>query len=108
MEHYALHDLRSSFSSNQARLGTPNHVTEKLLIHVPGSICSVAAVYNRHANQEEMRDVLEVCRAPEDAAQVTNSTMTAAREDRVGFARSKLKAAGKLGLSASGKVAEKA
>lgn len=52
---YTLHDLRRTFSSNLAMLGTPIHVTEKLLNHVSGTISGVAAVYNRHSYMEEMK-----------------------------------------------------
>ena len=52
---YTLHDLRRTFSSNMAKLGTPIHVTEKILNHVSGTISGVAAVYNRHAYVEEMK-----------------------------------------------------
>lgn len=52
---YTLHDLRRTFSSNLARLGTPIHVTEKLLNHVSGSVSGVAAVYNRYSYRDEMR-----------------------------------------------------
>ena len=36
-------------------LGTPIHVTEKLLNHISGTVSGVAAVYNRHAYMDEMR-----------------------------------------------------
>ncbi len=52
---YTLHDLRRTYSSAMAKLGTPIHVTEKLLNHVSGTISGVAAVYNRHSYQGEMR-----------------------------------------------------
>ena len=55
VEPYTLHDLRRTFSSNMAMLGTPIHVTEKLLNHVSGTISGVAAVYNRHSYMDEMR-----------------------------------------------------
>ncbi|MFO6466236.1 tyrosine-type recombinase/integrase [Jannaschia sp. KMU-145] len=55
VEPYTLHDLRRTFSSNMARLGTPIHVTERILNHVSGTISGVAAVYNRHAYIEEMQ-----------------------------------------------------
>lgn len=55
---YTLHDLRRTFASNLARLGTPVHVTEKLLNHVSGTISGVAAVYNRHEYWEEMREAV--------------------------------------------------
>lgn len=52
---YTLHDLRRTFSSNMARLGTPIHVTEKLLNHISGTVSGVAAVYNRYSYLDEMR-----------------------------------------------------
>lgn len=55
LNHFTLHDLRRTFSTIQARLGTPIHVTEKLLNHSSGTISGVAAVYNRHSYLEEMR-----------------------------------------------------
>jgi len=56
---YTLHDLRRTFSSNMARLGTPIHITEKLLNHVSGTLSGVAAVYNRYSYLEEMRTAIE-------------------------------------------------
>ena len=50
-----MHDLRRTFATNLAALGTPIHVTEKLLNHVSGSVSGVAAIYNRHAYMDEMR-----------------------------------------------------
>ena len=55
---YTLHDLRRTFSSNMARIGTPIHVTEKLLNHVSGTISGVAAVYNRYSYMDEMNDAV--------------------------------------------------
>ncbi|MDR3495114.1 MAG: tyrosine-type recombinase/integrase [Ancalomicrobiaceae bacterium] len=52
---WTLHDLRRTFATNLAALGTPIHITEKLLNHVSGTISGVAAVYNRHAYMDEMR-----------------------------------------------------
>jgi integrase len=52
---WTLHDLRRTFATNLAILGTPIHVTEKLLNHVSGSLSGVAAIYNRHSYAEEMR-----------------------------------------------------
>ncbi len=52
---WTLHDLRRTFATNLAALGTPIHVTEKLLNHVSGSVSGVAAIYNRHAYMDEMR-----------------------------------------------------
>lgn len=56
VEQYTLHDLRRTFSSNMAKLGTPIHVTERILNHASGTISGVAAVYNRHAYMDEMHD----------------------------------------------------
>lgn len=55
---YTLHDLRRTFSSNLARLGTPIHVTEKLLNHISGTVSGVAAVYNRYSYIDEMRQAV--------------------------------------------------
>ncbi|QJB70713.1 tyrosine-type recombinase/integrase [Parasphingorhabdus halotolerans] len=59
VEPYVLHDLRRTYSSTLAQLGTPIHVTEKLLNHVSGTISGVAAIYNRHSYLEEMREAVE-------------------------------------------------
>ncbi len=56
VEPYTLHDLRRTFSSTLAALGTPIHVTEKLLNHVSGTLSGIAAIYNRHSYMKEMRD----------------------------------------------------
>ncbi len=55
---YTLHDLRRTFATVHAKIGTPIHVTEKLLNHVTGTISGVAAVYNQHSYFEEMRDAM--------------------------------------------------
>ena len=52
---YTIHDLRRTFATVHAKIGTPIHVTEKLLNHVSGTISGVAAVYNRHSYAEEMK-----------------------------------------------------
>ncbi len=54
---WTLHDLRRTFATNLAALGTPIHVTEKLLNHVSGTLSGVAAIYNRHTYMDEMRSV---------------------------------------------------
>jgi integrase len=56
---WTLHDLRRTFATQLAALGTPIHVTEKLLNHVSGTISGVAAIYNRHAYMDEMRAAIE-------------------------------------------------
>jgi integrase len=55
LQHFTLHDLRRTFATTHAKLGTPVHVTERLLNHASGTVSGVAAVYNRHSYQEEMR-----------------------------------------------------
>lgn len=55
---YTLHDLRRTFTTKLAALGTPIHVTEKLLNHVSGTVSGVAAVYNRHSYMDEMREAI--------------------------------------------------
>jgi integrase len=52
---WTLHDLRRTFATNLAALGTPIHVTEKLLNHVSGTTGGLVAVYQRHAYMDEMR-----------------------------------------------------
>jgi len=52
---WTIHDLRRTFATRLAALGTPIHVTEKLLNHVSGTISGVAAIYNRHSYMDEMR-----------------------------------------------------
>ncbi|MEM7168745.1 MAG: tyrosine-type recombinase/integrase [Pseudomonadota bacterium] len=55
---YVLHDLRRTFASNLAKLGTPIHVTERLLNHVSGTVSGVAAIYNRHSYLPEMETAI--------------------------------------------------
>lgn len=55
--------LRRTFASTLARLGTPIHVTEKILNHVSGTVSGVAAVYNRHSYIEEMRAAIDAYEA---------------------------------------------
>jgi integrase len=58
LEPWTLHDIRRTFSSCLAAHGAPIHVTEKILNHVSGSISGVAAIYNRHAYLDEMREAI--------------------------------------------------
>lgn len=57
---YTLHDLRRTFATLHAKIGTPIHVTEKLLNHVTGTISGVAAVYNQHSYADEMLEAMEL------------------------------------------------
>ena len=52
---WTLHDLRRTFATNLAALGTPIQVTERLLNHISGAVSGVAAIYNRHSYLPEMR-----------------------------------------------------
>jgi integrase len=56
---YTLHDLRRTFATVHAKIGTPIHVTEKILNHVSGTISGVAAIYNRHSYIEEMKAAVD-------------------------------------------------
>lgn len=60
LPHWTLHDLRRTHSTLQAQLGTPIHVTERILSHTSGTISGVAATYNRYHYEPEMRKALEL------------------------------------------------
>jgi|GEM_PF-1650638 len=59
MEHFTRHDLRRTYSTLQASIGTPLHITELLLSHRGGTISGVAAVYMRYNFAAEMRKAVE-------------------------------------------------
>jgi integrase len=67
---YTIHDLRRSFTTIHAKIGTPVHVIEALLNHKSGQISGVAATYNRYAYLKEMREALEKYEAYLEAHQV--------------------------------------
>lgn len=52
---YTVHDLRRTFSTTHARIGTPIQVTEKLLNHISGTISGVSAIYNQFQYLAETR-----------------------------------------------------
>jgi integrase len=56
---WTLHDLRRTFSTRLAEMGTAPHVIERLLNHVSGQISGIAAVYNRATYMLEMRHAVE-------------------------------------------------
>jgi integrase len=56
---WVLHDLRRTYASNHARIGTPIHIIERLLNQITGSISGVAAIYNRHSYADECRTAQE-------------------------------------------------
>ena len=45
---WTLHDLRRTFATRLAEVGTPIHVVEKLLNHVSGTTGGLVGVYQRH------------------------------------------------------------
>ncbi|MCB0073794.1 MAG: tyrosine-type recombinase/integrase [Caldilineaceae bacterium] len=55
---WTLHDIRRTVATNLAALGTPIHVTERILNHVSGSQSGIVAVYQRHEYFDEMRAAL--------------------------------------------------
>lgn len=57
--HWTIHDLRRTFATKHAELGTPVHVIEKILDHQSGSISGVASIYNRYSYLKEAREALE-------------------------------------------------
>ncbi len=52
---YCIHDLRRTFISTHARIGTPLHVAELLVGHISGSFGGVVGTYNLHKYENEMR-----------------------------------------------------
>lgn len=55
LPHWTLHDLRRTFSTIHARIGTPPHVTEALLNHKTGTRSPIQRIYDRHTYLPEMR-----------------------------------------------------
>jgi integrase len=55
---WTLHDLRRTFATIHARIGTPIHVTERLLNHVSGTQAGIVGVYQRHTFFPEMADAM--------------------------------------------------
>ncbi len=56
---WTLHDLRRTYATNHARLGTPIHVVEKLLNHISGSFGGIVGVYQKYQYQDEMREAVQ-------------------------------------------------
>lgn len=63
LPHWTVHDLRRTHSTIQAQLGTPIHVTERILSHTSGTVSGVGAIYNRYTYEPEMRAALETLEA---------------------------------------------
>lgn len=58
LDHWTLHDLRRTFATIHARIGTPPHVTEALLNHKTGTRSPIQRVYDRHTYLPEMREAI--------------------------------------------------
>ena len=55
LPHWTLHDLRRTFATIHAQVGTPPHVTEALLNHKMGTRSPIQRIYDRHTYIPEMR-----------------------------------------------------
>jgi len=55
VEHFTLHDLRRTATTEMAAMGIAPHVVDKMLNHLSGTIRGVAAIYNRHEYRAEQR-----------------------------------------------------
>jgi integrase len=56
---WTLHDLRRTWATLSAQLGTEPHIIERVLAHAAGgSIGKIAAIYNRFKYLEQMRDAI--------------------------------------------------
>jgi integrase len=56
--HWTLHDIRRTFSTIHARIGTPPHITEHILNHQVGTLTPIAKIYNRYSYLDEMREAM--------------------------------------------------
>jgi integrase len=56
---WTFHDLRRTFATNLARLGTPIHVTEKLLNHISGTHGGITGIYQRHQYWDEQVEAIQ-------------------------------------------------
>ena len=56
---WTIHDLRRTFATRHAQLGTPPHIIERLLNHITRTeISPLAQIYNRYKYLPEMREAL--------------------------------------------------
>ena len=55
LPHWTLHDIRRTFATIHAEIGTSVQVTEKLLNHVSGTHGGIVGVYQRHSYMAEMK-----------------------------------------------------
>ena len=58
VQNWTLHDIRRTFATLHARLGTPIHITERLLNHVSGTLGGIVAIYQRHGYESQMREAM--------------------------------------------------
>lgn len=56
---WKLHDIRRTYATLHAKIGTPVHIVERLLNHVGGSISGVARIYNRYDYMQEAKIAVE-------------------------------------------------
>ncbi len=59
IEDWTLHDLRRTWATKMAEIGTPIQVAEAHLDHRSGTISGVAAIYFRHNWLAEMREAVQ-------------------------------------------------
>ncbi|MFK5979714.1 MAG: tyrosine-type recombinase/integrase [Rhizobiaceae bacterium] len=57
---WRFHDIRRTVATNMAMMGIQPHIIEAVLNHKSGIVSGVAAVYNRHAYNDEKREALEL------------------------------------------------
>ncbi len=60
---WALHDLRRTFATTHAQIGTPIHVTERLLNHVSGTLGGIVSIYQQHSWFPQMQAAVEAYEA---------------------------------------------
>jgi len=58
LPHWTLHDLRRTFATLNAELGTAPHVTEALLNHKTGVRSPIQRIYDRYSYLPEMREAI--------------------------------------------------
>lgn len=56
---WTLHDLRRTYATIHAQLGTPIHITERLLNHISGSFGGIVSTYQKYTHQPEMRKAVD-------------------------------------------------
>ena len=58
LDHWTLHDLRRTWSTNAARIDIAPHITERVLAHVAPE-GKVASIYNGFKYENEMREAMQ-------------------------------------------------